>query len=77
MVLISRCICMDRRVNATTDRRRTRRTSLIMMTGQCLTLLVKISIFVGQNVGEMGGYGIGIAAGFVRQLIKTKFKIMP
>jgi hypothetical protein len=48
-----------------------------MMTGQCLTLLVKISIFVGQNVGEMGGYGIGIAAGFVQQLIKTKFKIMP
>jgi hypothetical protein len=33
-----------------------------MMTGQCPTLLVKITIFVVQNVGEMGGYGIGIAA---------------
>jgi hypothetical protein len=32
---------------------------------QCPILLVNISAFVGQNVGQMVGYGIGIAAGFV------------
>jgi hypothetical protein len=37
---------------------------------QCPTLFVKISTFVGQNVGQMGGYGIGIARLFVRQLPK-------
>jgi hypothetical protein len=35
---------------------------------QCPTLFVKISTFVGQNVGQTGGYGI--AAEFVRQLPK-------
>jgi hypothetical protein len=34
---------------------------------QCPTLFVKISTFVGQNVGQRVGYGIGIAAEFVRQ----------
>jgi len=34
-------------------------------------ILVRISTFVGQNVGQMLGYGIGIAAEFVRQLLKT------
>jgi hypothetical protein len=37
---------------------------------QCPTLLVKISTFVGQNVGQMGGYNKGIATGFVLQLPK-------
>lgn len=31
-------------------------------------LRVIISTFVGQNVGQTGGYGIGIARFFVRQL---------
>jgi hypothetical protein len=35
------------------------------------TLFVKISTFVRQNVGQTVGYGIGIAAKFVRQLSKT------
>jgi hypothetical protein len=34
------------------------------------TLFVKISTFVGQDVGQTGGYGIGIAGLFVRQLSK-------
>jgi hypothetical protein len=34
---------------------------------QCPTHFVKISTFVGQNVGQTGGYGIGIASSFVRQ----------
>jgi hypothetical protein len=38
---------------------------------QCPTLFVKISTFVGQNVGQTVEYGIGIAAGFVRQSPKT------
>ena len=38
------------------------------------TLFVKISTFVGQDVGQMGGYGIGIVAGFVLQLIKISSK---
>ena len=38
---------------------------------QCPTHFVKISTFVGQNVGQTGGYGIGIAAKFVGQLSKT------
>jgi hypothetical protein len=37
---------------------------------QCPTLFVKISTFVGQNVGQMGGYDKGIARGFVLQLPK-------
>jgi hypothetical protein len=37
---------------------------------QCPTLLVKISTFVGQNVGQTVGYGIGIATEFVQQLPK-------
>jgi hypothetical protein len=39
--------------------------------GDCPTLLVKISAFVGQNVGQTVGYGIGIARLFVRHLLKT------
>jgi hypothetical protein len=35
---------------------------------------LKISTFVGQNVGQTGGYGIGIAAEFVLQLIKMSSK---
>jgi hypothetical protein len=34
------------------------------------TLFVKISTFVRQNVGQTIGYGIGVAAEFVLQLIK-------
>jgi hypothetical protein len=34
------------------------------------TLLVNISAFVGQSVGQTVGYGIGIAAVSVRQLPK-------
>jgi hypothetical protein len=41
---------------------------------QCPTHFVKISTFVGQNVGQTGGYGIGIAAKFVLQLNKTSSK---
>jgi hypothetical protein len=41
---------------------------------QCPTLFVKISTFVGQNVGQMGGYDKGIARGFVRHLPKTSSK---
>jgi membrane protein DedA with SNARE-associated domain len=39
--------------------------------GQCPTLFVKISTFVGQSVGQTVGYGIGIAAEFVRHIPKT------
>jgi hypothetical protein len=38
---------------------------------------LKISTFVGQNVGQTGGYGIGIAAEFVGQLPKIKLKPIP
>jgi hypothetical protein len=41
---------------------------------ECLTLFVNISTFIGQNVGQTVGYGIGIAARFVRQLLKPSSK---
>jgi hypothetical protein len=44
---------------------------LVDLQWRCPTLFVKISTFVGQNVGQTGGYGIGIAVEFVLQLIKT------
>jgi hypothetical protein len=44
---------------------------------QCPTLLVKISTFVGQNVGQSVGYNISIATEFVRQLLKTRLDLMP
>ncbi len=37
---------------------------------QCPTLFVKISTFVGQDVGQTEGYGIGIARLFVLHLPK-------
>jgi hypothetical protein len=42
--------------------------------GQCPTLFAKISTFVGQNVGQTVGYGIGIARLFVQQLLKLNSK---
>jgi hypothetical protein len=41
---------------------------------QCPTLFVKISTFVGQNVGQTVGYGIGIARLFVLHLLKMNLK---
>jgi hypothetical protein len=45
--------------------------------GDCPTLLVKISAFVGQNVGQTVGYGIGVARLFVRQSPKIELNLMP
>ena len=40
----------------------------------CRQKVVIFSIFVGQNVGQTVGYGIGIAAQFVRQSPKSNSK---
>ncbi|HKG72164.1 MAG TPA: hypothetical protein VKA87_09695 [Nitrososphaeraceae archaeon] len=40
---------------------------------QCPAFLVKVSTFVGQIVG----YGIGIARLFVGQILKIEFKLIP
>jgi hypothetical protein len=39
--------------------------------------VVIFSFFVGQNVGQTLGYGIGIAIEFVRHLPKNELKLMP
>ena len=44
---------------------------------QCPTLLVKISTFVGQNVGQTVGYVLALLLDFVRQLVKSELNLIP
>ena len=44
---------------------------------QCPTLLVKISTFVGQNVGQTVGYVLALLLDFVRQLVKNELNLIP
>jgi hypothetical protein len=45
--------------------------------GHLSTRSCKFYKFCRQDVGQTVGYGIAIASGFVRQLLKNKLKTMP